>query len=447
MKKLLLSVSTMIITASSVNANNMVYDTSSIMENFLNNALQPSLVMQQKSTIESFEFLKMKAIEQILDEIFALTQKKHVVDQHLKINVKGDSSTLSGLSSQNQRKASEYFAGTSRMYEGDDKSSPSGISYGDASHSFRAVGGMVEMGEGETKPYNHQFFQETPNSVAHAPSMNALPFETKTSPEGRFSYPSEPIIQNLLRFCVSADGNHFTVDGEHFITDEGKKEALAKIGEKLKELKELKKTAQEAYYNSLYVDQETEEYQELKAICNALEDQVEKLEAEIRDDVIELDEQTTRADLAKKTLEEKYGEDYENLEARAKTSRTGEVEIEIDEGVRRKHHHVRSKSSAQSEETDKLIRKMRHCFDAEEDVALVDFDALLRSLQMDETTEGQLRVDPTSPKSMVRGLYDWLTEETAADSPEAQDMVKDLDKEERDAVLLELSKIKGQFSL
>lgn len=446
MKKLLLSVSTMIMAASNVHANDISFDTSSIMNAFLKNAHQSSFVVQQKNTIESFELLKMKVIEQILEEIFALTQKKNTLDQHLRLNTRGDVSILSGLTSQSQRKASEYIASSNRVYEEDDKAVPSGLSYGDTPHSFKSGQNRVEMEEAEAKSYSHPLFHEETTREGRSPAMNVMPIETHHAPEAQFSYPSGAVIQNLLRFCVSADGTHFTVDGERFITDEGKKEALAKIGEKLKKLKELKKASQEAYYNSLYVDQDTEEYQKLKGLCNALEDQVDALEIEIRDDVIELDEQTTRAELAKKYLEEEYGEEYEELETRAKASRTGAVEIDIEEQAGRKHRHSRAKSSGQSVETDKIIRKLRHCFDEEEDVALVDFDELMRSLQMDETTEGQLRVDPTSPKSMVRGIYDWLTEETAADSPEAQYMVKDLDKEERDAVLLELSKIKGQFS-
>ncbi|MGN6671143.1 MAG: WH2 domain-containing protein [Candidatus Nucleicultricaceae bacterium] len=452
MKKFFLSVSAVVIGASTLNAEALYLDTPTIFDNVVKSSVVSLNPIQEVNEFEVFEKLKTKAIEQILKEMYAFLNKKNVKDVHHKVFSRGESTGLS-LSSQNQQRVSD-FTGMGRRLAGDVSDDVRSSGFGGASgyrddlrpsHAREIVVGQHDAQRVQNPMRSlERSVSSAPTGAIHSSKDNGA-----TGVHGSthaFSYPRAEAIDSLIRFAVSRDKQHFMVDGQTYITEEGKKEALAKIAEKLKSLKNLKEDAQEAYLNAMYADQDSEEYAVLKKAHNRLEDKIEALEIEIKEDVDRLDAEVKRADLARQQLEEDLGEDFNDLRRRAEAAENGEIEINLHADL----GHVKPKANVRNEqrsEADIIIGRLKKTFDDAEDIYDVDFDALMAELALDDTTERQQRIDPSSPKSMVRGIHDWLTEETAADSPEALEMVRDLPKDERDAILLELSKIKGAIKL
>lgn len=452
MKKFFLSVSAAVIGASTLNAKTPDLDIPTIFNNALKSSVISLKPVQEVNELESFEKLKTKAIEQVLIEIYAFLNRKNVKDVHHKVFSRGESTGLS-FSSQNQQRVSD-FTGVSRRFGGDVSDDVRSSGFGGAS-SYRddlrpSHAREMIVGQQDTQRLQNTLGQlEQSSKSAPAGVIHPSKENDATNVYGArhaFSYPSAEAVNSLIRFAVSRDKQHFMVDGQTYITEEGKKEALAKISEKLKSLKNLKKEAEEAYLNAMYADQDSEEFVVLKKAHNRLEDKVEALEVEIKEDVERLDAEVKRADHAKQQLEEDLGENFNELRRRAEAAEDGVIEINLQADL----GHVKPKANVQKEqrsEADVIIGRLKQTFDDAEDIYDVDFEALMAELALDVSTERQKRIDPSSPKSMVRGIYDWLTEETAADSPEALEMVRDLEKEERDAILLELSKMKGAIKL
>lgn len=447
MQKFLLSVSAVVMSATTLAAKTVSLDTPLMFEDILKSSLVSLKSTQETNEIEAFEKLKIQAIEQVLKDIYAFLNKKNVNDVHPKSFSRGESALL-GLPSQNQQRVSDFISTGGRFMNDASDEVRGGFSDGSThyqdksgtSFSKEIASEFQDSGRmNQGLSYLTHASSDMPTGMIH--SDKGMDFDMSHRGSGSFSYPSPESIDNLLRFAVSKDGQHFMVDGKTYITEEGKKAALARIAEKLKELKNLREKSQEAYLNAMYADQDSEEYEKLKAAHNRIEDKIEALELEIKEDVENLDAEVRRANEAVERLEEDAGEDFEELRKRAVAQDNGEVEVHLD-AKKPTVKHKRRKSQA-----DVIIGRLKQTFDDATDIYDVDFDALMAELSLDASTERQTRIDPSNPKSMVRGIYDWLTEETAADSPEALEMVRDLEKEERDAVLLELSKIKGAIQL
>lgn len=461
MKKLFLSASTIIAGTSMVQAMTLDLDTLVLSETLKNVSIHVN-EFEKSNALETFERLKLKTIEQILLEIFTHLNKKNVSDQQPKVYFKGESSILSGLPSQSQKRLAEFIPSSGRFLEDVRTSDGGGVSV-DAPSKFRSVEYDHDRAfhtESRAPSHHPIAFSETGNGSMSKGTF--APDLSRHDATSRFSYPAPHVVDNLIRFSVSSDGKHFIVDGKKFLTEDGKKASLAEIAKKLKTLKHLKKESEEAYLNAMYADQDSEEYVKLREVYSRIDDRIDLLEDEIKDDVKALDEEVTRAQDARQMLADEYGEDYEELVQRAQQSDDHEIELvqhaqkaedkavehpvlEDNRGNRRLS--LSAHSSGQHNETDALIRRLRTQMIDEDDFGGVDFDGLMSELKLDDSTEGQERINPFDPKSMVRGIHDWLMEETAATLPEAADMVKDLSQEERDAVLLELSKIKGPIQL